>query len=1201
MNGLNAYTNQVDSFVKECYATARSSLSQVFEASSGGEGGFMEKQLEAHVAMLCAIFNFGGCVRLAVSAEQPQITRELLQLYDCFKKLTSLYHEKEWRRLLLGPIDGPGSLVQDVLDQNPPIFAGMFQKDRQVPPQRTRVKCYNCIDPQSKDGDTKQRNECERCSGPRCIDEIEHGEGLDWSFSNEANKEAEYIYFDKFWGWEWPMHPVHSRSPSGRNALHCAVQAGHMDCVELLLAENADLLAVTFGGDTTLHYAARFDNDQVLFRIILALVQPYKLDLSEYHAQSTPDHAPSTPGRPPEWAERAPKWVKEAPRGTREIYPTPLHEVSKMLRFCENKLAEAVHDAPKVHDRSKNNEQPMCPCRCMDPVGNVWDWEENDHKKKHKQRRYGRCHGLIAREDANSGDLLMLPMEEGTSSEDLPTMTSDECVRELPRVLERLKSEHDQMETMIDTNCSLLTALAVFRDIRNEAGRTALHAAAFMDRDTSCKALLALGSDPAVRDRFSVSALQLMVSNIPQSANTALSRYHRVDKSARMQYFYLLKLETSDPREATVRDQHCRQLIRPAVDNSNPKPRTILQELVLNDRRSLINHDVVKQLLKYKWESFGKWYHYSESLKYLVYLVLWSLVALRQPFERCTDEEGTVTANCTADNLYGIRNDYSANVVHADTPIAEVAALGGGDRHWNSTFYGSGTEIAGLGVVWMVVETMAFLWSLYYIYQEYAELTLRSTVATFHRTFSLQALDHISIGITDRCSLSANDYEHQITLAVEEITGGGGSQYFADTSNYLDIVMLICLPSSFILQRVSQFVADDQIVLAAQSSAGLLAIGLFVAWFNLLKFLRAFSGFGPLYVVMMKMRTDVGNFAILYITFSIPFTLIFQMFYGKDSAASDSFTNIGRSWMASFQMMMVDFDSSLIQTSDYTTGSILYLCWVFISAIVMLNLFIAMMSATFQNAYDAKEDIWALERANIISRAEEYMSKSLLEASYYTFSDMDINTNTGDNGGQALDDSQPLARFMKATREKVSDAVDAENSVKVSKRSKRLTGDVHDVRLYHHTRHDDEEIAHVRASTAMLHKTPWYQNLGQMTADFKNPTGSSLEEYLEEEYDDPDEEPEIDASVRAKMLAVVTRLEGQQETLNSKIEKMAAAMNRRDKAALSTANARGNAVSSANARGSAQSRSRSPAQPSGQWQPPSSEVRQASSRMSGFA
>ena len=58
-------------------------------------------------------------------------------------------------------------------------------------------------------------------------------------------------------------------------------------------------------------------------------------------------------------------------------------------------------------------------------------------------------------------------------------------------------------------------AFSIIRDMRDRLGRTALHTAAIMDRDSATKALLALGSNPATRDVFHDLCLQEMILNMP--------------------------------------------------------------------------------------------------------------------------------------------------------------------------------------------------------------------------------------------------------------------------------------------------------------------------------------------------------------------------------------------------------------------------------------------------------------------------------------------------------------------------------------------------------------------------------------------------------------------------------------------------------------------------------------------------------------
>ena len=109
--------------------------------------------------------------------------------------------------------------------------------------------------------------------------------------------------------------------------------------------------------------------------------------------------------------------------------------------------------------------------------------------------RYHTCHGMIPREELFTkgiiwpGDAELDPLLGATLAADTA----------LPLLLRDLKAVHDSNRRRKVTT---MMALTVFRDTRNEVGRTALHSAAAMDRDAACKALLALGCDPAVRDRY---------------------------------------------------------------------------------------------------------------------------------------------------------------------------------------------------------------------------------------------------------------------------------------------------------------------------------------------------------------------------------------------------------------------------------------------------------------------------------------------------------------------------------------------------------------------------------------------------------------------------------------------------------------------------------------------------------------------------
>ena len=94
---------------------------------------------------------------------------------------------------------------------------------------------------------------------------------------------------------------------------------------------------------------------------------------------------------------------------------------------------------------------------------------------------------------------------------------------------------------------------------RTGLGRTALHTAAVMDRDEPAHALLALGSDPAARDKFATLCISEMVQHMPKAAYTALSHFDKIDFKERNRSYYLRPLEcvritkTTVERNGTVR------------------------------------------------------------------------------------------------------------------------------------------------------------------------------------------------------------------------------------------------------------------------------------------------------------------------------------------------------------------------------------------------------------------------------------------------------------------------------------------------------------------------------------------------------------------------------------------------------------------------------------------------------------------------
>lgn len=111
----------------------------------------------------------------------------------------------------------------------------------------------------------------------------------------------------------------------------------------------------------------------------------------------------------------------------------------------------------------------------------------------------------------------------------------------------------------------------------------------------------------------------------------------------------------------------------------------------------------------------------------------------------------------------------------------------------------------------------------------------------------------------------------------------------------------------------------------------------------------------------------------VFLAVLVPLSVTFTLFFGADPVTSEGFSNF---WISSFNMFklsMVDFDDGNISEVAPWTSRILYVVWVMISAVIFLNLLIAMMGDSFSEfgGDGARDSIARWERAKIICRAEE--------------------------------------------------------------------------------------------------------------------------------------------------------------------------------------------------------------------------------------
>ena len=149
-----------------------------------------------------------------------------------------------------------------------------------------------------------------------------------------------------------------------------------------------------------------------------------------------------------------------------------------------------------------------------------------------------------------------------------------------------------------------------------------------------------------------------------------------------------------------------------------------------------------------------------------------------------------------------------------------------------------------------------------------------------------------------------------------------------------------------------------------------LAVALCIGWLGSLSFTRGFKGIHYFYKMLIHMIfNDVFRFAIVFgfvlVAFSFAFHALFQV---SDSIAT-TYETPGDTLFLSFNMMLgmaeifdADFDSGMAAVGRTATfAKVVYLFYIALSAIILLNLLIAMMNDSYSTILRGQKVAWRMD------------------------------------------------------------------------------------------------------------------------------------------------------------------------------------------------------------------------------------------------
>ena len=210
-----------------------------------------------------------------------------------------------------------------------------------------------------------------------------------------------------------------------------------------------------------------------------------------------------------------------------------------------------------------------------------------------------------------------------------------------------------------------------------------------------------------------------------------------------------------------------------------------------------------------------------------------------------------------------------------------------------------------------------------------------------------------------------------IEQLVRQIEGRKRS-YFQDRWNYFDWVTYLMLIIVIILHIINVVVLKNKYNYVFFR---ILACTIILVWIRLLKFARPFPAQGPFVVILDNILGDTIRWGFVIAMFYIPYAVAFWMLFGGNSGNPEDrvkgYDSVFHLAYTIVQYPLVDnYGFERLEKADGTMARILCGTFLIISAIVLMNLYIALLSNTFQRVYDNARATAAMQRARILQDLE---------------------------------------------------------------------------------------------------------------------------------------------------------------------------------------------------------------------------------------
>ncbi|XP_077103185.1 transient receptor potential cation channel subfamily V member 5 isoform X2 [Siphateles boraxobius] len=460
--------------------------------------------------------------------------------------------------------------------------------------------------------------------------------------------------------------------------------------------------------------------------------------------------------------------------------------------------------------------------------------------------------------------------------------------------------------------------------------QTPLHFAAKNDAVAGVRMLLQNGADIAVRDYKERTPLQL-AANFDRSETARLLLGFGADAGVQDsdgQLCITAMITKMSPvadqamNQFLIKDRMARQkfyylhLLEPKpADKTDPKgsdPSSPLEFIVNEGKLDLIMHPVVLKLITVKWNLYGRTGAWILLLFNFLFIVSWTTVAI------------SVSVRPNGDR-YNLPQDW-----------------------WR-------VLLVVLALVLTVTE----------VYREVMEIVRSGRKLKRWQCWTVQKINEDLSCSHPMWPEERNYLEGQIRY-IRNLKG----TYTQDPWNIFDWLVYLLLLAVLGIHLSDIFLVSDVL---RQNSLRLFAVSIIFLWLRLMKHVRAFRAMGPFIVMLGKIAGDVLRFLFLYIEIYIPYACAFWIIFGG-LAEVPSMETVPELLYSLYRITLVDeYEFDAMMDVDAVMAYLLCGTFLALSAILCVNLLIALLSDTFQRVYDNALANAVMQQAAIILQIEESM------------------------------------------------------------------------------------------------------------------------------------------------------------------------------------------------------------------------------------